>query len=412
MTIRIDVVSATTLLPDSGTVTRLMTSVTALRAGAEVDIHITALESPRLLARRELVSHRRAAIEATGASISFRPLAPQCLPGGRMTMVRLAGLAVAPALAARRPHAVFAVNADAAAACAQAPLGRAGSAMNVLEMHGIESEESIAAGVLRRTTPAHETRRHIERVALRWAHDVVAPTAEACDWGRQLSATPTRWHALPTLSPLRLTDGERRQLRAASRCRLGWQDKKVILYLGGMNSWQQPELMASVFASLHAHDEDWRFLVLTPDCEQVERLLRRSSVPRESFRAMSVSHDQVAEHATAGDVALLLRRQHLMNRVASPTKFGEYLELGVPVCITDAVPSMSELTNAHGLGVVVDHDASGDEVASRIGRFTADTDRTIVAARCRAAAAAHFAAGRAEILYRDILETAAQGVLS
>ena len=405
MTLKVDFVSATTLLPDSGTVTRLMTSVAAVRAHGPVDVRITALESPRLLTQRRLVEKRRRSVADHGASISFRPLAPQRLPGGRPTMVRLAGVALTPGLRARRPDVLFAVNADAAAACAQARGRHRAAGINVLEMHGLESEEAIVAGTLRRDSPAHAGRLSIERRALCWADDVVAPTTEACAWGEALTPGPTRWHDLPTLSPLRLDEREARDLRAASRERLGWSNKKVLLYTGGMNEWQQPELMASVFGSLRSIDPDWRFLVLSPDRAKAEKILLEAGVGSDELHVLTVAHDQVAMHATAGDVALLLRRRHLMNHVASPTKFGEYLEMGVPVCTTDALPAMARLTTELGLGIVVDHDAAGAEVAQRIERFAASADRRAVAVRCRAAAAEHFAQRRADAVYGEILGT-------
>lgn len=405
MTLKIDFVSATTLLPDSGTVTRLMTSVRAVRAQEPVDVRITALESPRLLAKRDLIERRRSAVRANGASISFRPLLPQRLPGGRPTMVRLAGLSLTPALRRRRPDVLFAINADAAAACSQ--VGTAASArVKVLEMHGIESEEAIVAGTVERDSSEHAKRLSIERAALHWADEVVAPTIEASEWGGGLGAKRARWHDLPTLSPLRLSDREMLDLRAASRRRLGWSGKKVLLYTGGMNEWQQPDLMASVFASLQAIDPDWRFLVLSSNDRHVSQLLAGSGVDPDVFRVFAVPHDEVAVHATAGDAALLLRRRHLMNSVASPTKFGEYLEMGVPVCTTDAVPAMARLTEDLGLGVVVDHNAKAVEIAHQLEQFVAAVDRSALADRCRAAGAEHFAQSRAEVVYGEIIQAA------
>lgn len=406
MTLNVMVVSATTIIPDSGTVTRLMTTLSALRQDNELGVHATALESPRLLADRALVRQRRSAMSEVGVPISFLPLLPQRLPGGRSTMVSAAALSITPLLQSRRPDIVFAINADAAAACARALRHDGSPCRHIFEMHGLESEEAIFAGTVERGSVDHSRRQKIEQAALDWADEVVAPTVEACDWGRSKSSSPAHWHDLPTLSSLRLTNEEIKAFRGTSRHDLGWDGNKVLLYIGGMNEWQQPELMVSVFFALHAADAGWRFLVLTQDVEHATKTLTSAGIDASSFHVASVNHDQVAKHATAGDVALLLRKPHLMNAVASPTKFGEYLEMGVPVCLTEALPSMAKLTVEAGIGLVVDAEGSATAIAEDIKNFVSETDRATLATKARAAAAEHYDQSRADTVYRTIINNA------
>ena len=64
-----------------------------------------------------------------------------------------------------------------------------------------------------------------------------------------------------------------------------------------------------------------------------------------------------------------------MNRVASPTRFGEYLEMGVPVATTDALPSTADVCRDEQVGIVLPADASAGWVATEIDRFVSSADR-------------------------------------
>jgi glycosyltransferase involved in cell wall biosynthesis len=63
-----------------------------------------------------------------------------------------------------------------------------------------------------------------------------------------------------------------------------------------------------------------------------------------------------------GDIGLLLREVSIINKVASPTKFPEYLASGVPVVVSRDVGNTTEVVEKTGLGVVVDVEAIEEQV--------------------------------------------------
>ena len=56
---------------------------------------------------------------------------------------------------------------------------------------------------------------------------------------------------------------------------------------------------------------------------------------------------------SVADYGILLREQSVTNLVASPTKFAEYLALGLPVLISENLGDYSEFVQHHNCGSIV-----------------------------------------------------------
>ena len=65
---------------------------------------------------------------------------------------------------------------------------------------------------------------------------------------------------------------------------------------------------------------------------------------------------EAARLGETADVAMLIRKDKTVNRVASPTKFGEYLLCGLPVIISPNVGESSSIIEEHRLGIVLGGD--------------------------------------------------------
>jgi len=79
---------------------------------------------------------------------------------------------------------------------------------------------------------------------------------------------------------------------------------------------------------------------------------------------LNVPAAQVPNMLSAGDMGVLIRDRCLVNQVASPVKFGEYLAAGLSVLMTEGIGDFSELARDEKLGVVFsDPDSIGKETA-------------------------------------------------
>ncbi len=132
--------------------------------------------------------------------------------------------------------------------------------------------------------------------------------------------------------------------------------RPVLAYLGTMVAWQCGDEMIGLFARLHRLNRDLFYLLLVPlgDHAKVRTLMERHGLGGEDVLLVEVPHEQVADYLRHAHAGLLLRLDDPVNRVSSPTKFGEYLAAGCPVVMTERIGDYSQLAREHEVGVVLD----------------------------------------------------------
>jgi glycosyltransferase involved in cell wall biosynthesis len=143
--------------------------------------------------------------------------------------------------------------------------------------------------------------------------------------------------------------------RLEVRARLGFEGRVVFLYSGIAARWQCIPETVAFFDRLRCRIPQALLWVLTPDREAF--IPHLSGLPPECVRIEYMPHEQLAASIAAADFGLLLRKRCLVNRVASPVKFLEYLASGVPVVIGPEVGDYSEMVRAERFGVVLDADS-------------------------------------------------------
>jgi glycosyltransferase involved in cell wall biosynthesis len=140
--------------------------------------------------------------------------------------------------------------------------------------------------------------------------------------------------------------------RAQARHRLGFDNRVVFLYLGIGAPWQCPAETIAFFKQIKRRLPPAFLWILTPDMEIFKPLL--VDVAPDDHRLEYCPHDELADRIQAGDFGFLLRKQCLINQVASPVKFPEYLASGLSVVIGPDVGDYTDLVREHRLGIVVD----------------------------------------------------------
>ncbi len=134
-------------------------------------------------------------------------------------------------------------------------------------------------------------------------------------------------------SVFKMDDNDRRVIRAE----LGYKDDDVVfVYSGGMHAWQKVEDSVRFFSKYHQVNDKAKLLVLTKDQEGFNNILDKigENSLKEYITIKSLGYKDVPKYLNASDVAFLLRDNHVMNAVASPTKLSEYMACGLPVIST------------------------------------------------------------------------------
>jgi glycosyltransferase involved in cell wall biosynthesis len=221
----------------------------------------------------------------------------------------------------------------------------------IYDVHGAALAEGVFAGSLLEDGPVFRQRQGWEQAAVAAADGCFVVSDFFRDWlVRTYQADPRRVWVTPSSTDVAELPAD--DWRHARRTELGIGDRPVLLYSGSMHRWQRAEDLLRLFPALAARIPGLFLLVLTRETDIAATYLRDLGVAAADHRVLSLPPDEVQAMMSLGDVGALLRDNHLLNHVASPVKFADYLSAGVPVIITPGVGDCSRLVEESGLGHV------------------------------------------------------------
>ncbi len=138
-----------------------------------------------------------------------------------------------------------------------------------------------------------------------------------------------------------------------NREKLNLNNKIVFIYVGSYRNYQLPYETLKFFCDLKDVFENAFLIILTSHINQFSELANRIKISQECYFIKQVKHSEISEFIGLADFGLLLRENIVVNNVASPTKFGEYLSCGVPIIMSEHIGDYSEITTLENLGIVL-----------------------------------------------------------
>ena len=142
-------------------------------------------------------------------------------------------------------------------------------------------------------------------------------------------------------------------VRTKARARMGLKGKLVMIYCGSMKPLQMPKSIIKFFKEIYKLDKEVFFLILTREFERAEEFVQDEGIPIESYKILSVKHSQVPLYLNASDIGIILRDKNIVNRVACPTKFAEYMACGLYIVLTDGIGDISKIVTEKKIGEVL-----------------------------------------------------------
>jgi hypothetical protein len=124
----------------------------------------------------------------------------------------------------------------------------------------------------------------------------------------------------------------------------------VLVYSGSVSGWQSFGLVKETLAPLLHESKNAVLLFLSPPDKHIDEM--QKEFPGRVFRAW-VKHQEVTPLLSACDYGVLIRESSVTNRVASPTKFAEYLGAGLPVIISEGIGDYAGFVRKNRCGVVL-----------------------------------------------------------
>jgi glycosyltransferase involved in cell wall biosynthesis len=142
------------------------------------------------------------------------------------------------------------------------------------------------------------------------------------------------------------------EVRARKRKELSIEKRIVFVYTGSTVKWQLPEVTVALFKKIKDMISEAFLLFLTNNISLARKYF--NGIDDKDYLVISVPYREVPTYLNAADMGILLREKNLVNRVASPIKFGEYLSCGLPVIISSGIGDTEEIIEQHGIGKLID----------------------------------------------------------
>jgi glycosyltransferase involved in cell wall biosynthesis len=142
-------------------------------------------------------------------------------------------------------------------------------------------------------------------------------------------------------------------LRIHVRKHLGIENRLVFVYSGGLEMpWHIPNKVFQLFSQIERVNQEAYFITLTNDTKIAYNYFKKHGFSKDKYMVEKVNNTSVHKYLNAADFGVLLRENHLMNNVASPTKFAEYIMCGLPVIISEGVGDFSKIVKENGFGFI------------------------------------------------------------
>ena len=128
------------------------------------------------------------------------------------------------------------------------------------------------------------------------------------------------------------------------------------VYIGGLSIWQCFDEILSLYAKIRT--EQSVFHIITLKTEEAHKKVLKIIGDDRNIKIYGITdRTQIPAILNKFQYGFLIRRNDVVNQVAAPIKFLEYLSCGVNVIMTDAVPSYAKLVRENNVGTVVDINA-------------------------------------------------------
>jgi hypothetical protein len=207
----------------------------------------------------------------------------------------------------------------------------------------------------------------------RYAYSGTTHAVIPCTLGKDVATPPHTLHLTPQPSHLATTPVR-------------------LVYSGSTAGWQSFELLKPLLTQLLDTRPEVQVLFLSKR-DANNSALEAAYPGRVAVKWLD--HAQVSAALAECDHGIMVRERTITNRVASPTKFAEYLSSGLRVITNEGLGDFSALVKAHDLGLVVEEGKPLPEL-----KQVAPAERE----RLRAFALQHFTKQAHDASYRKVIE--------
>jgi len=131
------------------------------------------------------------------------------------------------------------------------------------------------------------------------------------------------------------------------------QNEVVLVYSGSTAGWQSFYLLEDFLTPLLTENKNVKVIFMSGKDENIDKLILKFN---KQVQRIWVNHEHVQQTLQQADYGILIREQTVTNKVASPTKFAEYLSAGLQVLISPGLGDYSAFVAQHQCGQIIERD--------------------------------------------------------
>lgn len=126
--------------------------------------------------------------------------------------------------------------------------------------------------------------------------------------------------------------------------------ENTFLYAGGMAKWQCFEQMVDLYSLIEKADNNAMFYVYTFDKDVAESIIRSRNI--KNYKVDYAPKANLSSKIKSIKYGFVLREDCVVNNVATPTKFSNYLANGIIPIYCDALRSFADIDSKTKIGIV------------------------------------------------------------
>jgi hypothetical protein len=134
----------------------------------------------------------------------------------------------------------------------------------------------------------------------------------------------------------------------------------VFCYAGSLNTWNFPNSFLKLCKSILRNPAN-KLIILS---KELNVLKKHKIFSQSNCYLGTVPHNEVKNYLEMSDYAILLRKKAVTNKVASPTKFADYIGAGCKVIISPEIGDCSSFVEDNNMGLVYTGGTKSDVVDS------------------------------------------------